>query len=95
MRDVVESAEVMQDVDEAKEKWARADDAWGTLRWVLSQDPTKGAPLSEGGQLRTLAYDGSWAHEMPTINVVYEITETQVIIHSVRFVDAVSTAGSA
>jgi hypothetical protein len=67
MRSVVESAEVMADVDEAKEKWARTDAAWATVFWVLSRDPTVGEPLSERGHLRSIVFDGSWAHEMPTI----------------------------
>ncbi len=95
MRDIVESTEVMQDVDEAKEKWARADDAWDAITWVLSKDPTKGEPLSEGGHVRAFAYEGSWAHEMPTINVVYEITKTRIIIHRVRFTEATASAGRA
>ena len=52
MRSVIESAEVMADVDEAKEKWARTEDAWATLFWVLSRDPTIGDPLVERGHLR-------------------------------------------
>jgi hypothetical protein len=95
MRSVVESAEVMADVDEAKEKWARTEDAWDALLWVLARDPTKGEPLTEGGHLRFLVFDGSWAHEMPTIHVLYEITEHQVILQKVRFSDAPTSAGRA
>jgi hypothetical protein len=46
MRSVIESADVMAEVDEAKEKWARTDDAWQTVFWVLSRDPTIGEPLT-------------------------------------------------
>ena len=95
MRSVVESAEVMADVDEAKEKWARTNDAWEALSWVLSRDPTVGEPLTEGGHLRSLVFDGSWAHEMPTIYVLYEITEHEIIIQKARFSDAVTTSGRA
>ena len=95
MRSVVESFEVMSAVDDAAEKWARFDDAWGVIPWVLSRDPTIGEPLTEGGHLRTIVFQGSWAHEMPTIVVVYEITDTQVIIQKVRFSDASSTSGRA
>lgn len=95
MRSVVESAEVMRDVDDAKEKWARADDAWDTVTWVLSKEPTVGQPLVEGGHFRAFAFEGSRAHEMPTINVVYEITETEIVIHKVRFLDATMSAGRA
>ena len=89
MRSVIESAEVMADVDEAKEKWARTDDAWQTVFWVLSRDPTVGEPLTEGGHLRSIVFDGSWAHEMPTIY------EHAVVIQKARFTDAKTTAGRA
>jgi hypothetical protein len=95
MRSVVESAEVMADVDDAKDRWGRAQDAWDALFWVLARDPTVGEPLTEGGHLRSLVFDGSWAHEMPTIYVLYEITELEVIIQKARFSDASSSAGQA
>ena len=95
MRSVVESAEVMADVDDAKERWARIEDAWAALFWVLARDPTVGEPLSERGHLRSIVFDGSWAHEMPSIQVLYEITETQVIIQKARFSDARANAGRA
>ena len=51
--------------------------------------------MTEGGHLRSLVFDGSWAHEMPTIYVLYEITELEVIIQKARFSDASSSAGQA
>lgn len=95
MRSVIESPIAMDAVDDAKERWARAEDAWAHLFWVLSRDPTVGFPLVEGGHLRSLVFDGSQAHEMPTIDVVYEITEKNIIIQRARFRDALSSAGSA
>jgi plasmid stabilization system protein ParE len=95
MRTVVESVEVMADVDEAKERWARTEDAWATVFWVLSRDPTIGEPLTERGHLRAVVFDGSWAHEMPTIYVLYEITETAIVIQKARFTDAKTSAGRA
>jgi hypothetical protein len=92
---VIESPDVMVAVDDAKERWARFDDAWSVVPWVLSYDPTVGYPLKEGGSIRSFVFDGSWAHEMPTIDVVYEITLTQVIIQRVRFRNAGTSAGRA
>ena len=85
----------MAEVDEAKEKWARTDDAWQTVFWVLSRDPTVGEPLTEGGHLRSIVFDGSWAHEMPTIYVLYEIGEHEIVIHKAHFTDAKTSAGRA
>lgn len=95
MRSVVESLEVMAEVDEASERWARFSDAWSTVNWVLAKDPTVGAPLTEGGHLRSFVFDGSWAHEMPTIEVLYEITDDKIVLQRVRFSDAKTTAGRA
>ena len=49
MRGVVEDADAHNAADEACEIWARASGAWEMLKWVLSRDPTKGDPLTEGG----------------------------------------------
>jgi hypothetical protein len=35
------------------------------------------------------------AHEMPTIQVLYEITEHEVIVQKARFSDAATSAGRA
>lgn len=95
MRSVIELTEVMEAVDDAITQWARFEDAWSVVPWVLSRDPTVGHPLTEGGHIRSFVFDGSWAHEMPTIDVLYEITDTHVIIQKVRFRNAPTTAGSA
>ena len=95
MRSVGESPLVMDEVDLASTRWARFEDAWSVIHWVLSRDPTVGLPLTEGGHLRSIVFDGSYAHDMPTIEVLYEISETQIVIQRVRFSDALSTSGRA
>lgn len=95
MRAVAEAPHVMEAVDDACEKWTRADVAWDTVKWVLSHDPTKGVPLLEGGGTRALVYHGSWAHDMPTIYVEYEITEEKIIVQQALFRDAAATSGNA
>ena len=95
MRNVVESNEVMADVDDATKRWSRFDDAWSAVHWVLAKDPTVGTPLSEGGHVRAFVFAGSWAHDMPNIDVVYEVTDTQIIIQKMRCRDATVSAGRA
>jgi len=98
MRDVVESIEVMAEVDEASHRWTRLEDAWSAVQWALSRDPTLGEPLVEGGHIRSFVFVGSYAHDMPTIDVVYvvyEVTQTQIIIERVRFRTASISAGHA
>ena len=95
MRGIVESPQVQDAVDDAEAKWARFQQAWDAITWVLSRDPTVGVPLTEGGNVRSFVYVGSYAHEMPTIDLVYEITTSSVILQEVRFRDAGSTSGRA
>ena len=87
--------EVMAEIDDASTKWTRFDDAWSVVHWSLSRDPSVGTPLTEGGHLRSVVFDGSFAHSMPTIYVLYEITSTQIVLQRVKFSDAHSTAGRA
>lgn len=95
MRGVIESPAVMDAVDEASERWDRFHDAWSVVTWVLSRDPTVGYPLVEGGHLRSFVFEGSMAHQMPTIDVLYAITDENVIIQRVRIRDAAFTSGHA
>ncbi len=95
MRTVREDPAVDIALDEACSKWSRAQEAWDVVIWVLAHDPTRGEPLTESGQARSLVYEGSWAHDMPTIAVLYAIDEHYVTIQRARFTDARTTAGRA
>jgi hypothetical protein len=95
MRSVVEAPEVADAIDDAKLTWSRLDEAWDMLFWVLSKDPTVGQPLREAGHLRAFVFEGAWAHDMPTIDVVYELTDSQVIIRRVRFREPTGQGGNA
>ena len=70
MRTVREEREVEDELAKAQLIWSRVDDAWEAITWVLARDASVGQPLSEGGTARSLVYDGSWAHDMPTIQIV-------------------------
>ena len=95
MYTVREDLQVETALEEASEKWSRAREAWEVVVWVLARDPTCGSPLAEGGQARTFVYEGSWAHDMPTIGVLYVIEYPYITIRAARFADARSTAGHA
>lgn len=94
MLTVIESAAVMHDTDLAARQWPRFHEAWSALIWVLSRDPTVGNPLREDGRLRSIAFEGSIAHEMPTINAVYRIDAHFVLIETARFTDPMHSAGT-
>jgi hypothetical protein len=87
--------EVEAELQDARLRWARTDDAWEMIEWVLARDPTKGSPVSESGLARSFVFDGSRAHEMPTIQIVYVFESTVVSIKSARFSEPTYTAGTA
>lgn len=95
MRTVRQEASVDADLEEACLKWSRADDAWTMITWVLSRDPTKGTPLSEGGAARSFVFHGSWAHDMPTIQILYVFEDPYVTIKSAVFREPISQGGTA
>lgn len=95
MRTVREDRAVEDALEAASDRWERTNDAWDTLLWVLARDPTVGVPISETGTARTLVYPGSWAHQMPTIKVLYEIDVGYVTIRAAEFSDAQTSAGRA
>jgi hypothetical protein len=88
MRPIREEISVQDAVDDACERWARAEDAWEAIKWALARDPYIGTPLTEGGMVRSFTLEGLWAWEMPTITVVYEIDLHVISVHSVLFEDA-------
>lgn len=83
------------DLEDAKHEWPRLEDAWIMIEWVLARDPTKGLPLSESGLARSFVFDGSWAHDMPTIQILYVFEEPYVTIKSVRISHPTHSAGQA
>ena len=95
MRSVRTEPEVDCAIDDARRQWARVDDAWEMIEWVLSRDPTKGRPLSEGGTVRSFVFEGSQAHEMPNIELIYIDELPYITIKSVRFSSPTYSAGSA
>lgn len=88
MRTVREDPAVQGAVDDALERWHRADDAWQAVLWALVRDPYIGTPLTESGQARSFTLEGRWAHDMPTIVVLYVIGDQYIDIKSVNFDDA-------
>ncbi len=85
MHTVVEQPRVSRALDDAKEKWARAQDAWDTVIWVIARDAEIGRPITESGATRSFTLDGARSIEMPTVIVIYEIRLLEVVIHDAKF----------
>jgi hypothetical protein len=95
MRTVRQDIPVDDDFEDACLRWSRTQEAWDMIFWVLARDPTAGDPVSEGGLARSFVFEGSWAHDMPTIQILYIIEEPYVTIKSAAFRDPVTSAGTA
>jgi hypothetical protein len=95
MRTVRQDLSVDPDLEDACLRWVRTQDAWDMIVWVLARDPTAGEPTTEGGSARSLVFDGSWAHDMPTIQILYVIEGPYVTIKAAAFRDPSTSAGTA
>lgn len=88
MRDVFEDSSVSAEVDQAKDRWKRAEDAWDALVWTISREPELGQPLTESGSTRALTLEGARSIDLPTVTAVYDVEEARVTITDVKFEDA-------
>jgi hypothetical protein len=95
MRTVRQDLSVDDALDDACARWSRTQDAWEMIEWVLARDPTVGEPVTEGGLARSFVFEGSIAHDMPTIQVLYVLEEPYVTIRSAVFRDPARSAGTA
>ena len=89
MHTIREQSGVRNAVDNAKERWPGAEDAWDATVWTIARDPTMGKALSEGGKVRQIVLEGARSIGLPTVNATYEIEDDGIItIHEVTFSDA-------
>ncbi len=89
MHTVVEQPRVSRAIDDAKERWPRAHDAWDTVSWIIARDPEgAGMPLTESGATRSFTLDGARSIGLPTVTVLYEIRLFEIVVHDALFEDA-------
>jgi len=88
MRTIRQEPSVQNVVDDACERWERAAEAWDALIWVLARDRKVGIPISEGGRINALKYQGARSIKMPTIIALYEVQPGLIVIRSARFEEA-------
>lgn len=74
--------------DEAECQWPRTMDAWEAVTWTLIRDEACGAALNETGTLRGYVWDGARSAQLPSIDVIYEIQATDIVIKDARFYEA-------
>ena len=88
MRTIREETAARLALDAALGRWARTIDAWEAVTWVIARDAEIGTPLSERGALRAYTFDGVRSLDLPTVTVLYEVTEEVIVVHAARFVES-------
>jgi hypothetical protein len=87
VRTIREEELARRSVDAALARWSRAMDAWEAITWIIPHDVAAGSPVTERGDLRTYTFEGVGALDMPTVTVLYEVADDQIIIHDARFTE--------
>jgi hypothetical protein len=85
---VVEQPRVSRAIDDAKDRWPRAHDAWETISWTLARDPQVGKSLTESGLTRSFTIEGARSIGMPTVTVLYAIARFEITVHDATFKEA-------
>jgi plasmid stabilization system protein ParE len=88
VRNVIEEERVRRAVDDALTRWPRAEDAWEAVTWVVARDPRAGTAETESGNTRSFTFEGARSIGMPSVTIIYEITEWAIIIHDALFTDS-------
>ena len=78
---------VSEAIDEAMLKWPAADRAWEAIEFTLAHDPVAaGVALVESGKRRMLVFHGAKSIGMPSITVLYELSDgNPITIYDVKF----------
>lgn len=85
MTTIFQDPEVSEALDDAVERWPRAEDAWMTFEWAVVRDPEVGEPLTESGKTRTITLEGARSIGLPTLTVVYVIESDSITVKRARF----------
>jgi hypothetical protein len=83
--EVVEERAVSEAIDDARERFQRADDAWQAITWAIARDPEFGSPLTESGKTRLAVIQGAVSIDLPTLEIVYETQDTFLVVHRATF----------
>ena len=89
MFEIREERHVEEAVNEAEQRWPRADDVWVTITFVLMRDPIgSGKPYAEDGKVRSFEYPGARSIGMPSAVVIYRVEEPTVSVIDIKFFEA-------
>jgi hypothetical protein len=74
-------------IQKAAEKWSNVEDIIASVEWGIMHAPEIGVLLNERG-LRGFVFPGARSINEPDIDVIYEATDFQFVIHDLVFRDA-------
>lgn len=83
MKSVIYEHQAAAAADTAKVLWSRLGDAVETIEWAIVRDPDMGVDMGKG--FRMVVFEGAKSIGMPTIEVVFEVTQQDIIIHDLEF----------
>lgn len=87
-RDVRYDSPAMQAIDDACEKWERADDAIMLIEYAVARDPTEGKAITESGGVRVMTLQGAASIRIPTVTYLYEFDDRYITVREALFSDA-------
>lgn len=90
LKTIVESAAVSTEVDAARTKFARFDDAWDALQWLLARrSATLGVAPSVGQDgFRLYVQEGDAEASAPAIWILFRVGDEDVELIAVKFEEA-------
>ena len=87
LRTIVEEPWISAEVDSAAVRFERGEEAFNAIQWAIARDPKNGTPLN-GNSVFEWVIQGAGSIGLPTVAVVYTVTENEIIIKAVRFEEA-------
>jgi hypothetical protein len=64
-------------------------DAWDAATWTIAHDPQAGDAVTESGKTRAYSYEGARSIDMPSVTLLYEIAQGDlIIVHDALFTDS-------
>lgn len=84
-REIVESDSAKESRDNAALEYARTEDAWLAISWLVARNPEVGTPIAGDNTFRFHKQQGYSSTGQPVVSLFYTYDDTQVTIVSARF----------
>src|SRR6266849_10953198 len=91
LRVVVLTEDAEMELEEARHQFARFDDAWDGITWLLARNPTPVESFTttwNGQEFVLYGFEGDLAAKIPNMWLVYQYDDEQVTIHGINAMTA-------